>query len=130
MKRRYFIAALIIILGLLFFFTPHHIASVCGTKPDGSFMKCHWMGEVVRMLGVLIVVMGVFFALLKKYAKGLSLACIFVAASQISLQFCVIGTCVHKTMPCNVYTKPTVILLSLVLMAVCGVYMFLTRNEE
>ena len=130
MNKRYLFAILIVILGLLFFFAPSHIAHVCGTKPDGSFMKCHWMGEAVKMLGSLVVVMGVLFALLKKYAKGLSLACILVAACQVSLQFFVIGTCKNLEMPCNVYTKPTVILFSILLVVVCGLYLFLTRKEE
>jgi len=130
MKKHYLFAIVIVVLGLLFFFTPSHIAHVCGTKPDGSFMKCHWMGEAVKMLGALIAVMGVLFALLKKYAKGLALACILVAGCQVCLQFFVIGTCKTPTMPCNVYTKPTIILLSLLLAIVCGAYMFLTRKEE
>ena len=130
MKKRYLFAIFIVILGLLFFFAPSHIAHVCGTKPDGSFMKCHWMGEVVKMLGILITIMGVLFALLEKYAKGLSLSCILVAICQVCLQFFVIGTCKTPSMPCNVYTKPTIILFSLLLCIVCGVYLFLTRKEE
>jgi len=75
MKKRYVFGILIVILGLLFFFTPFQIAHVCGLKPDGSFMKCHWMGEVVRMLGGLITVMGllfVFFLFLRKLVVYLS----------------------------------------------------------
>jgi len=130
MKRRYLFAIMIIILGLLFFFAPSHIAHVCGTKPDGSFMKCHWMGEAVKMLGALIAIMGIFFALLPSYAKGLALSNILVAICQVCLQFFVIGTCKTPTMSCNVYTRPTIIFLSLLLTISCGAYLLLTRKED
>ena len=87
MKKQYFTAAVIVILGLLFFFAPSHIAHVCNAKPDGSFMKCHWMGEAVRMIGFLVILTGVLFALLRKYAKGLALSCVLLAGAQVCLQF-------------------------------------------
>lgn len=130
MKKQYFTAAVIVILGLLFFFAPSHIAHVCNAKPDGSFMKCHWMGEAVRMIGFLVILTGVLFALLRKYAKGLALSCVLLAGAQVCLQFFVIGTCKNPQMPCNVYTRPMIILLSLLLALVSCIYLFLTRKES
>ncbi|MCL6349555.1 DUF4418 family protein, partial [Pectobacterium carotovorum subsp. carotovorum] len=46
--KRYIFSALIIIIGLLVLFAPFGFAHVCHPKADGSFMKCHWMGEAVR----------------------------------------------------------------------------------
>jgi len=130
MKKRYVFALLIIIIGLLLFFTPFHLAHVCGLKPDGSFMKCHWMAEAVRMLGGLIVVLGIIFAFLEKTAKGIAVSVACVGVCEILLQFFVIGTCKTHSMSCNVYTKPTVILLSVALMVVSFLYVFLTRKEN
>ena len=130
MKKRYVFALLIVVIGLLLFFTPFNLAHVCGLKEDGSFMKCHWMGEAVRMLGGLITVLGIVFALFEKMAKGIALSVAGVGVCEILLQFFVIGTCKMPKMNCNVYTKPTVLLLSIVLITVCSVYIFLTRKEN
>ena len=130
MKKRYVFALLIVVIGLLLFFTPFDLAHVCELKEDGSFMKCHWMGEAVRMLGGLIVVLGVIFALLQKMAKGIAVSVACVGVCEILLQFFVIGTCKMSTMSCNTYTKPTVILLSVLLMLVSLLYIFMTRKEN
>ena len=130
MKKRYIFAIIIIIIGILMFFTPHHIAHVCPPKADGSFMKCHWMAEAVRMLGALVVFMGIFFALFETFAKGIALSAMFVGICQILLQFVVIGTCKNPTMSCNIYTKPTIILLSAILIITSFVYIYLTRKEK
>lgn len=130
MKKRYIFALLIVLLGLLLFFTPFNLAHVCGVKDDGSFMKCHWMGEAVRMLGGLITVLGVVFALFEKMAKGIAVSVGCVGVCEILLQFFVIGTCKKLEMSCNTYTKPTVILLSVALIIVSLIYLFLTRKEN
>lgn len=130
MKKRYVFALLIVVIGLLLFFTPFNLAHVCGLKDDGSFMKCHWMGEAVRMLGGLVAVLGIVFALFEKMAKGIAISVAGVGVCEILLQFFVIGTCKMPKMSCNVYTKPTVLLLSIVLITVCSVYIFLTRKEN
>ena len=130
MKKRYVFALLIVVIGLLLFFTPFNLAHVCDLREDGSFMKCHWMGEAVRMLGGLITVLGIVFALFEKMAKGIALSVAGVGVCEILLQFFVIGTCKMPKMSCNVYTKPTVLLLSIVLITVCSVYIFLTRKEN
>ena len=130
MKKRYVFALLIVVIGLLLFFTPFNLAHVCGLKDDGSFMKCHWMGEAVRMLGGLVAVLGIVFALFEKMAKGIAISVAGVGVCEILLQFFVIGTCKMPKRSCNVYTKPTVLLLSIVLITVCSVYIFLTRKEN
>lgn len=130
MKKRYIFAIIIIIIGILMFFVPHHIAHVCPPKADGSFMKCHWMAEAVRMLGGLVVFMGIFFALFETFAKGIALSAMFIGICQILLQFVVIGTCKTPTMSCNIYTKPTIILLSAILIITSFVYIYLTRKEK
>ena len=111
--KRYIFSALIIIIGLLVLFAPFGFAHVCHPKADGSFMKCHWMGEAVRLLGGLISVYNI--------GTGVSL---------ILLETLVIGTCKHPNMSCNVYTKPIVILLAIALIAVSLVYVFLSRKEK
>lgn len=133
MKKRYVFGILIVILGLLFFFTPFQIAHVCNKmKEDGvtPAMKCHWMGEAVRLLGGLITVMGLLFVCFEKFSKGLAVSSILVAICQILLQFVVIGTCETPTMSCNTWTRPTVIVLSSLLIIISSIYIFVTRRDS
>ena len=130
MKKRYVFGILIVILGVVFFFLPFQIAHVCNVKPDGSFMKCHWMGEAVRMLGGLIAVMGLLFIFFQKFSQGIAVSSIFIAICQVLLQFVVIGTCKTPTMSCNTWTKPTVIALSAILIIISSIYLFITRRDS
>ncbi len=127
--KRYIFSALIIIIGLLLFFAPFGFARVCPVKADGSFMKCHWMGEAVRMFGTLIAISGIAFFICKKSRFGLAVYNIGSGVCLILLETFVIGTCKYAAMPCNVYTKPAIILLAAALMTVCAVYIFFARKE-
>ena len=93
-------------------------------------MKCHWMGEAVRLLGGLIALSGLAFFICKKSRFGISVYNIGTGVSLILLETLVIGTCKHSNMSCNVYTKPIVILLAIALIAVSLVYVFLSRKEK
>lgn len=128
--KRYIFSALIIIIGLLVLFAPFGFAHVCPPKAEGGFMKCHWMGEAVRLLGGLIALSGLAFFICKKSRFGISVYNIGTGVGLILLETLVIGTCKHSNMSCNVYTKPIVILLAIALIAVSLVYVFLSRKEK
>ena len=120
---------LIVIIGLLVLFAPFGFAHVCFPKADGGFMKCHWMGEAVRMLGGLIAALGVVFLLVKSSRIGIAFSNIGLGVCLILLQTTVIGTCKTATMPCNVYTKPTILLLAIALIAIDAGYLFVARKR-
>ncbi|AIN94674.1 DUF4418 family protein [Treponema putidum] len=128
--KRYIFSIFIIIIGLLVLFAPFGFAHVCSPKADGSFMKCHWMGEAVRLLGGLITLSGLAFFICKKSRFGISVYNIGIGGSLILLETLVIGTCKNLNMNCNVYTKPIVILLAIALITVSIVYVFLSRKEK
>ena len=123
------VGALIVIVGLLVFFAPFGFAHVCFPRADGSFMKCHWMGEAVRMLGGLIAALGVIFLLFKSARIGIAFSNIGLGICLILLQTVVIGTCKHATMLCNVYTKPVVLLLAIILIVINTGYLFFSRRR-
>lgn len=127
--KKYSIGAVIILIGVLVLFAPFGFAQVCFPKADGSFMKCHWMGEAVRMLGGLIVALGAVFLIFKRSRIGLAFAHTGIGICLILLTTVVIGTCKRPDMHCNVYTKPVILLLAAVLIAVNGIYLFLHRKE-
>ena len=120
---------LIVIIGLLVAFAPFGFAHVCFPKADGGFMKCHWMGEAVRMLGGLIAALGIVFLLFKSSRIGIAFSTIGLGICLILLQTVVIGTCKTATMSCNVYTKPTILLLAIALIAVNAGYLFVNRKR-
>jgi len=127
-KDRIF-ALIFLILGAVLYFTPDHIAPVCPVMPDGGFMKCHWMGEAVRMLGGLIAALGVVFLLFKSSRIGIAFSNIGLGVCLILLQTVVIGTCKTATMHCNVYTKPVILLLAIILIAIDVGYLFVNRRR-
>ena len=123
------VGALIVIIGLLILFAPFGFAHVCFPKADGGFMKCHWMGEAVKMLGGLIAALGVVFLLVKSSRIGIAFSNIGLGVCLILLQTVVIGTCKTATMSCNVYTKPVILLLAIVLIAINVGYLFVNRKR-
>ena len=127
--KKCIVGMLIVIIGLLVLFAPFGFAHVCFPKADGGFMKCHWMGEAVRMLGGLIAALGVVFLLVKSSRIGIAFSNIGLGVCLILLQTVVIGTCKTATMPCNVYTKPVILLLAIVLIAVDVGYLFVNRKR-
>ena len=127
--KKYVVGMLIIIIGLLVLFAPFGFAHVCFPKADGGFMKCHWMGEAVKMLGGLIAALGVVFLLVKSSRIGIAFSNIGLGVCLILLQTVVIGTCKTATMPCNVYTKPVILLLAIVLIAIDAGYLFVARKR-
>lgn len=131
MKKRYIFAILIAVIGLLLFFTPFGIAQVCDKVMDnGKPMKCYWMGETIRMLGVAIVLIGVLMLIFARFAQGLAISSIVMGVCSICLAWFVVGTCSSPTMPCNVYTRPTITILSALLIVVSLVYVAVTWKEK
>ena len=127
--KKYIVGILIIIVGLLILFAPFGFARVCFPKADGSFMKCHWMGEAVRMLGGLIAALGVIFSLCKTTRSGIAFSNIGVGICLILLQTTVIGTCKNTAMHCNVYTKPVILLLAGALVIINAGYLLFNRKK-
>ena len=127
--KKHVVGMLIVIIGLLVLFAPFGYAHACFPKADGGFMKCHWMGEAVPMLGGLIAALGVWVLLFKRSRIGIAFSNIGLGVCLILLQTVVIGTCKTATMPCNVYTKPVILLLAIVLIAIDVGYLFVNRKR-
>ncbi len=127
--KKYIVGMLIVIIGLLVLFAPFGYAHVCFPKADGGFMKCHWMGEAVRMLGGLIAALGIVFLLFESSRIGIAFSNIGLGVCLILLQTVVIGTCKTATMHCNVYTKPVILLLAIILIAIDIGYLFVNRRR-
>lgn len=126
-KDRIF-ALIFLILGVILYFIPGHIASVCSAMPDGGFMRCHWTGEVSKALGVLIGIFALimlcnsFVFKIEGLSLGLSVANIAVGIFTMLVPLHIIGTCPNPMMHCNVATKPAILLVSGIFIAVNCIY--------
>lgn len=127
--KKYIFGILIIVIGLFILFAPFGFAHVCPPRDDGSFMKCHWMGHAVQMMGCFITALGIVFCIFNKTRAGIAAANIGAGACVLSLVSFVIGTCKTATMSCNVYTKPVLILLAGFFIILNAVYLFLNRKK-
>ena len=128
-------SVMFLVLGLLLAFTPKNLAPVCAPMHDGSFMKCHWMGEAVVYLGIAIAVLALIILFVSTYlnntgaALGLILANIVVGVFTLMTPISILGTCGNPMMDCNVHTKPMVILLSSIFIIANVVYLVLNRDK-
>lgn len=115
-----------LVLGVILFFIPGSIAPVCMPMKDGGFMKCHWMGEAVKGIGIAIAVLAAVFLILRN-----SVAAVGIAASNIVLGILallmplkLIGTCKMSDMHCNLHTKPAILLVAGLYTLISCIYVF------
>ena len=131
MRIKRIFAILFLALGILLFLTPGTLAPVCPIMPDGSYMKCHWMDVAEQGLGAVIAFGGVL-ALLFSEKLGAGIAAMNLGLGVLSFLFAksLIGGCKMHDMACNLYTRPMVYFLSVLLISVRAVYLLLALRGE
>lgn len=131
MRIKRIFAILFLALGILLFLTPGTLAPVCPIMPDGSYMKCPWMDVAEQGLGAVIAFGGVL-ALLFSEKLGAGIAAMNLGLGVLSFLFAksLIGGCKMHDMACNLYTRPMVYLLSVLLISVSAVYLLLALRGE
>ena len=102
------VLSIIFLVGLLTFAGP------CGPKEDGSFMSCHWAGQAVKALAVLLIVMSVIRLALRDRGmkKGLSIAIVLTAITAAVIPGNLISLCMMNTMHCHAVMRPFVIVMA------------------
>ena len=121
MKRKLDIVGVIFLAVAVFLITGLFVLfPVCGPMDDGSFMKCHWTGRALIGSGIISAALAVVHLLINDAkAKGaVALAQTFLGIYNIALVTFIIGLCKMETMQCVAVTKPSVIVISIVLIAV------------
>ncbi|MFZ5912302.1 MAG: DUF4418 family protein [Chloroflexota bacterium] len=105
------------VLGLLVVLTPV-IFPVCETLLElvnGKQvpMRCHWTARAEMLLGVLVMAVGLMIAFLKspEARQRLHHQVALLGAAIILTPIFIIPTCASPDMPCNVGTKPALIIL-------------------
>ena len=131
MRIKRIFAILFLALGILLFLTPGTLAPVCPIMPDGSYMKCHWMDVAEQGLGAVIAFGGVLALLFpEKLGAGIAAMNLALGAESFALAKSLIGGCRVHEMACNLYTRPMVYFLSVLLISVSAVYLLLALRGE
>ena len=118
-KSRTIVDLLVLIAGIVMTAGAATFLKPCGPQEDGSWMVCHWAGQAVLGVSVLICVLSLLCLILPdaKVKIGLSLSIIGAAALNALLPGYLIGTCMMESMRCNAVMKPGVMIISAVIAA-------------
>lgn len=103
--------SVIFIAGFFSFF------GACGPKADGSWMMCHWAGQIEKGLSIVLAVISLarLFVKNSKVKLGLSLSIVPVAVFAALVPGHIIHLCMMKTMRCHTIMHPAVVVISGVL---------------
>lgn len=121
MKKKIDIVGVIFLAVAVFLITGLFVLfPVCGPKDDGSFMRCHWASRALLGSGIISAALSVVHLVINDVkAKGaVALVQTFIGIYNIALVTFLIGLCKMETMQCVAVTKPSVIVISIVLIAV------------
>ncbi len=107
------VLSIVFLVGLLTF------AGACGPKEDGSFMTCHWAGQAVKALAVLMLITSIVRLAVRDRGmkKGLSIAIVLTAITAAVIPGILINLCMMNTMHCHAVMRPFIIVMAVLLTA-------------
>lgn len=148
--KDHLLAGIIIVLGLVIILTPWYIFPVCeiaekqGSSQDmqnmqgmnmnsdsNSHMRCWYTAEAETGAGAFTIVLGILLFALKDRKVRRALGGITLIAGVIValIPTVLVGTCASPDSPCNIGTKPALILLG-ALTVIASLYLVLARDEN
>lgn len=112
-------------VGIETFFKP------CAQKSDGSWMLCHWAGNSVFAfsLAILAISLAHFFISDSRAKIGLSAALIPVSLFSALIPGIFVRLCISNTMRCHTIMRPSVIIISVLLIIVAVIDIFLESHH-
>lgn len=121
------ILSAVLLLGSLTFL------KTCWPKEDGSFMTCHYAGNVITALSIVILIQAVLsFINIGNTRPGLNISNLLLSVLCALVPGHLVHTCMMSEMRCNLYTKPgvTVICTGLAIVAAISVVADLTKKTS
>ena len=102
------VLSLVFLVGLLTF------AGACGPTEDGGFMTCHWAGQAVTAIAVLLLITSIVRLAVRDRGikKGLSIAILLTAITAAVIPGNVISLCMMNTMHCHAVMRPFIIVMA------------------
>ena len=103
----------VLLIGTLTFLTP------CGPQEDGSWMTCHWAGQVSIALAAVLLTLAVMHAAVPMGGAklGIDLAVLPAAVLASQIPGHVIGLCMMETMRCRAVMRPGVAVFAVLIAA-------------
>lgn len=122
------------VLNIMFFLGSVFVFHACGPKDDGSWMTCHYAGNVISMLSLvlaLISIVNIFAA--AEIKAGLFIASLMIAIGTLFVPGTLVRLCSMAQMRCNIITKPCTTAFSIAI-ALCAlvnlIFIFLKAKKN
>ena len=110
---------------------PKTMFHVCGVKPDGSWMLCHWTSEAVMGVSVVLAVLAVIRFFCAPHVKlGINISMALLTGLTALLPGHLLPLCKMATMPCQVLFRPAVLLLSIFLLIVLVIDIIRQKRKD
>ena len=118
------VAAIVLFIGLTSFAGP------CPVTEGEMPMKCHWTGQALKGLAVVMALSSILKLVSKDrgIAIGISLVEVINGIYAILIPTVLIGTCMHEEMMCNTGMKPFVIIISLIYIVLAAVNIYMNKK--
>lgn len=117
--RKYAGGFILLILSLLFVIGEQTVAGPCPVMPHGRFMVCHWAGQAVLGVGIVLVVLSLLHLAFKNDGMklGLDLAVIANAVLLLMIPNRLIHLCMKNHMRCHTVMEPFVLVMGVLMIA-------------
>lgn len=130
MKNRLGLGIFYIVIGILMSLGPKYIFVGCELNPDHP-MKCWWSTQAILGIGILFIIIGICYILIKskEINLGISLISVFIGIYSIAIPKFLIGGCKNGAMPCVAIEFPSIYLVCGVLIIVSIVNIIYLRQK-
>ena len=117
--KKYVSSSILLVLSLLFVIGEQTVAGPCPVMPDGRFMVCHWAGQAVLGVGIVLVVLSLLhLAFTNDGMKlGLDLAVTANAALLMLIPNHLIHLCMKNHMRCHTVMEPFMLVMGVLMIA-------------
>lgn len=101
------------VFNIIFFFGSIFVFHTCAAKDDGTWMTCHYAGNIITLLSAICTVLSVTNLFVKLETKiGLFISEFLIYAGLIFVPGNLIPLCMMSEMQCNAVAKPCTLIFS------------------
>ena len=117
--KKYVSSSVLLVLSLLFVIGERTVAGPCPVMSDGRFMVCHWAGQAVLGVGIVLAILSLLhLAFTNDGMKlGLDLAVIADAVLLLMIPNRLIHLCMKNHMRCHTVMEPFVLVMGVLMIA-------------
>ena len=119
------ILSIVLTVGVKTFLRP------CGMHDDGTYGSCHHAGQVILILGIIMVVQSLLLLFIKNRRAGLVISLTVLPVSIVTalIPGRIIRLCMMASMRCNAVMKPAVTILGVLIALLALVNALLQRRH-